>query len=45
MTVGSLEGSGVKVGVQQAVKLLGLDLQNGLFLAQHAFVHQIARRS
>ena len=36
-----LEGGGVKVGVQQAVKLLGLDLQNGLFLAQHAFVHQV----
>ena len=27
--------------MQEAVKLLGFDLQNGLFLAQHAFIHQI----
>ena len=36
-----LQGSSVKVGVQQAVQLLGLHLQHGFLFGKHAFVHQI----
>ena len=36
-----LQGGSVKVGVQQAVQLLGFYLQDGFLLGQHAFVHQV----
>ncbi len=39
---GSLQGSRVKLGMQQCVKLLGVDHQKGLFLGLHALVDKVA---
>ena len=39
--LGGLQGLGIKHGVQQAVQLLGLHAQHGLFLGDHALVHQV----
>ncbi len=36
-----LDGSSIEVGVQQAVELLGFNLQHSFFFAQHALIHQI----
>ena len=38
---GGLQGTGIKVGVQQGVKLLGLHLQHGLFFGQLAVFNEI----
>ena len=37
-----LQGSGVELGMQQGVQLLGLHAQDSLLLGDHALVHQVA---
>ena len=39
--LGGLQGGGVKLGMQQAVQLLGLHAQHGLAFVDHALVHQV----
>ena len=39
--LGCLQGSGVELGMQQGIQLLGLHAQDSLLLGDHALVHQI----
>ena len=39
---GSLQGSGIELGMQQGIQLLGLHAQDSLLLGDHALVHQVA---
>ena len=40
--LGGLQGSGIELGMQQGVQLLGLNAQDSLLLGDHALVHQVA---
>ena len=39
--LGGLQGSGVELGMQQGIQLLGLHAQDSFLLGNHALVHQI----